>query len=477
MSYESILIDVNPLQKSYGFYIQKNTYWRNYSFDENKTDVLFTSAQKTEVTDSAYEYGDILLEKYRPIKLERSEDLIYGKVDSAINTRYLKVIQNLSQMVYTGYYPLKYWEYGPYYTTYSFNNIEGERIRLGFQTTQNLLKYWRINGHVAYGFGDRVTKYKGLISRYYGFDKWRFFEFEHLNDYKVLSASDNAFQEDNILASLTRRVDPKYTHAISSRFTWSHEWFNGINNSLELKTEKLVPLGDLTYSTPDNDIVDNLRTNTIKFGGRLAIDEKFIRYGFRRLSLGTKNPRLDYAYTHGVKLNGFGYNFDKLEFDLADRYFFGLFGFLDLKLLGGKIWSDLPYPMLLNHQGNDSYYYDNQAFNLMNPFEFVSDQYIRLMVKHNFNGLLTNRLPLINRLKIRSFVFANSIHGTLNKSHESLILLPDGLSSLNEPYLETGFGFDNIFKLLRLDFIWRITNVNSPQVQKFGVTFDIVPTF
>ena len=31
---------------------------------------------------------------------------------------------------------------------------------------------------------------------------------------------------------------------------------------------------------------------------------------------------------------------------------FGLFGFLDLKLLGGKIWSDLPYPMLLNHQGN-----------------------------------------------------------------------------------------------------------------------------
>ena len=477
LSYESILIDVNPLQKSYGFYIQKNTYWRNYSFDENKTDVLFTSAQKTEVTDSAYEYGDVLLEKYRPIKLNNSEDSIYLNVDSAMSTKYLKVIQNLSQMVYTGYYPLKYWEYGPYYTTYSFNNIEGDRIRLGFQTTQNSLKYWRINGHVAYGFGDRTTKYKGLISRYYGFDKWRFFEFEHFNDYKILSASDNAFQEDNILASLTRRVDPRYTHAVSSRFTWSHEWFNGINNSLELKTEKLIPLGNLTYLTPNNETVDNLRTNTIKFGGRLAIDEKFIRYGFRRLSLGTKNPRLDYAYTHGIKFNGFGFEFDKLELDLADRYFFGLFGFLDLKLLGGKIWSDLPYPMLLNHQGNDSYYYDNQAFNLMNPFEFVSDQYISLMVKYNFNGLISNRLPLINRLKIRSFVFANSIYGTLNKGHENLILLPGGLSSLDEPYLETGFGFDNIFKLIRLDFIWRVTNVSSPDIQRFGITFDIVPSF
>jgi hypothetical protein len=99
------------------------------------------------------------------------------------------------------------------------------------------------------------------------------------------------------------------------------------------------------------------------------------------------------------------------------------------------------------------------------------------MVKYNLNGLITNRLPLINRLKIRSFVFANSIHGTLNKNHEDLILLPDGLSSLNEPYLETGFGFDNIFKLIRLDFIWRITNINSPQVQKFGITFDLVPSF
>lgn len=477
LEYESILIDVNPLQKSYGFYIQKHTHWMNYSFDEKQSDIFFTSAQKTEVTDSAYQYGDILLEKYRPKKLATSEKLIYTEVDSAMNTRYLKVIQNLSQMAYTGYYPFKYWEYGPYYTTYSFNNLEGQRVRLGFQTTQNLFKYWRINAHLAHGFGDGVTKYKGLFTKYYGFDKWRFFEFEHLNDYKILSASDNAFQEDNILASLTRRVDPKYTHTIRSRFTWSHEWYNGINNSLELKTEKLIPLGSLIYRTSNNEFVDDLRTYTVKVGGRLAVDEKFVRYGFRRLSLSTRNPRLDYAYTYGMKFNGFGYEFHKLEFDIADRYFFGFFGFLDLKILGGKIWGDVPYPLLLNHQGNDSYYFDNQSFNLMNPFEFASDQYVSVMLKYNFNGLISNRLPLFKRLKIRSFVFANGIYGTLNSSHENIILLPDGLSSLNEPYLETGFGFDNIFKLIRLDFIWRITNINSPQVQKFGVTFDIVPSF
>ena len=477
LEYESILIDVNPLQKSYGFYIQKNTHWMNYSFDENQNDIFFTAAEKTEVRDSAYEYGDVLLEKYRPEKLDTTEKSIYSDIDSAMNTMYLKVIQNLSLMAYTGYYPFKYWEYGPYYTTYSFNNIEGQRLRAGFQTTQNLLKYWRINGHVAHGVGDKITKYKGLVTKYYGFDKWRFIEFEHLNDFKILSASDNAFQEDNILASLTRRVDPRYTHTIRSRFTWSHEWFNGINNSLELKTEKLIPLGSLIYRTSNDQFVDDLRTYTVKFGGRLAVDEKFVRYGFRRLSLSTRNPRLDYSYTYGMKFKGLGYEFHKLEFDIADRYFFGFFGFLDVKFLGGKIWGSVPYPLLLNHQGNDSYYFDNQSFNLMNPFEFASDQYVSLMFKYNFNGLISNRLPLFKRLKIRSFIFANAIYGTLNSNHEDIILLPNGLSSLDEPYLETGFGFDNIFKVIRLDFIWRLTNKTSPQIQTFGITFDIVPSF
>lgn len=477
LKHESILIDVNPLRKSFGFYIQKNTYWMNYSFTGTKEDLFFSATQKTAVSDSAYEFGDELLKKYRPQQLDSAENAIYVNVDSAMNTTYLKVIQNLSQMAYTGYYPFKYWEYGPYYSTYSFNSLEGERLRFGFQTTQNLFKNYRIRGHIAHGLGDEVTKYRALVTKYYGFKKWRYFEFEHLNDYKMLSASDNAFQEDNILASLTRRVDPKYTHTIRSRFSWSHEWFNGVNNFIDLKTEKLIPIGTLTYTKQNNEIINELNIHSVKVGGRLAIDEKFVRYGFRRASLSTRNPRFDYAYTYGGKINGEGQEFHKLELEMADRYFFGYFGFLDMKLFGGKIWGDVPYPLLLNHQGNDSYYFDSEAFNLMNPFEFASDQQLSVMTKYNFNGLIFNRLPLIKRLHLRSFLFANGVYGTLRSDHEDLIVLPDGLSALNEPYLETGFGVDNIFKLVRLDFIWRLTNINTPQVQPFGVTFDIVPTF
>jgi hypothetical protein len=35
----------------------------------------------------------------------------------------------------------------------------------------------------------------------------------------------------------------------------------------------------------------------------------------------------------------------------------------------------LPYPLLILHSGNETFYYDDLAFNTMNFFEFISDRY------------------------------------------------------------------------------------------------------
>lgn len=474
---EKILIDLNPLEKTYGFYIQKNTEWINYDLVSRVDTTDFDLNNIANVEDSAYEKGSERLDALRPIPLSRCDSLIYSKVDSAANTKYLKRIQATSQMLITGYYPFKKWEFGPFYTLYSFNTIEGQRYRAGFVTTPKLFKKLRLRGHLAYGTTDERFKYQIEATKYYGFKKWRYFEFEHLNDYKIISASDNAFMEDNILASLTRRVDPPFTHTIKSRFTWFHEWQPGVSNYLTLKNIKYIPIGILDYKTVNNESLDYLKVHSVTLGGRLAINETFVRAGFRRLSLLTTKPRFDYSFTVGSEINGEGYDFQEFKIKMTDRYFFGFFGFLVLKLEASKIWGDLPYPLLLNHQGNDSYYFDNQAFNMMNPFEFVSDQQVSVMAKYNFDGLIMNRVPLLKKMKLRSFVFANSVYGTLSSSHNNLVLLPETLSPLKEPYLETGFGIENIFKLIRLDFIWRLTNRNSPQAQPFGITFDIVPSF
>lgn len=478
LDFEKTFMDINPFDKTYGFYVKKSTSWLNYKFNSPQPNSFYTNADLIQVADSAYEKGSELLDSLRPIPLSLSESNTYHTIDSAMETGYMKVMKNLSQMVYTGYYPFKYWEYGPYYTTYSWNTIEGQRIRVGFQTTQNVFKKTHLLGHYAYGTGDQTSKYKAQITHFYGMKKqWRFIRYTHLNDYKILSSSDNAFQEDNIFAALTRRTDPKFTHTKRDQLTWLHEWYNGINNSLTLKREEFKPIGTLDYYTPNGTAIDKINLNSFTIAGRLAYQEKFINYGFRRLSLNTRKPAFDYFYSRGFAYKGEGYNYHKAEIRMSDRYYLGFTGFSEVVLSASKVWGSLPYPLLLNHQGNDSYYFDNRAFNLMNPFEFVSDQQVSALVRHNFNGMIFNGVPFLRKLHLRSFIFANGVYGTLNNSHEALVILPDGLSDLQEPYLEAGFGIENIFHAVRLDFIWRLTNNNSPDVQQFGVTFDIVPSF
>lgn len=478
LDHESTFMDLNPFDKAYGFYVKKSTNWIDYKFNDPKENSFYSNADLIQVADSAYSKGAELLDSLRPTSLSVIEKETYHKMDSAMNTGYMKVMKNLSQMVYTGYYPFKYWEYGPYYTTYSWNSLEGQRVRIGFQTTQNVLKRTHLLGHYAYGTGDKKGKYKAQLTQFYGMKKqWRYIRFTHLNDYKILSASDNAFQEDNIMAALTRRTDPKFTHTKRNELSWLHEWYNGINNSITLKSEEFKSLGTLDYITPIGDTLNKINLNSITIGGRFAYQEKFINYGFRRLSLNTRKPAFDYYYTRGFAFQGKGYNYHKAQITMTDRYYLGFSGFSEVVISAAKVWGSLPYPLLLNHQGNDSYYFDNRAFNMMNPFEFVSDQNISAMVRHNFNGMIFNGFPLLRKLHLRSFIFANGVYGTLNNSHEGLVVLPEGLSALNEPYIEAGFGIENIFHAIRLDFIWRLTNNDSPDIQQFGVTFDIVPSF
>jgi hypothetical protein len=51
-----------------------------------------------------------------------------------------------------------------------------------------------------------------------------------------------------------------------------------------------------------------------------------------------------------------------------------------------KCGGHLPYPLLILHSGNETFYYDDLAFNTMNYFEFISDRYARTVRGAPFRG-------------------------------------------------------------------------------------------
>ena len=111
--------------------------------------------------------------------------------------------------------------------------------------------------------------------------------------------------------------------------------------------------------------------------------------------------------------------------------------------------------------------------------EFISDEYASWDVTYFMNGLILNRLPLIKKLKWREVFSFRGMWGNLtdknnpySEGNEGLYQFPEGSYTLgNTPYMEVGVGIENIFKFLRLDYVWRLTYRDHPGIQTKGVRF------
>jgi hypothetical protein len=55
--------------------------------------------------------------------------------------------------------------------------------------------------------------------------------------------------------------------------------------------------------------------------------------------------------------------------------------------------------------GNETFYHDDYAFNLMNYYEFISDEYVSYHVVYHMQGFFLNNIPAVRKLKWRE-VFA-----------------------------------------------------------------------
>jgi hypothetical protein len=139
----------------------------------------------------------------------------------------------------------------------------------------------------------------------------------------------------------------------------------------------------------------------------------------------------------------------------------------------GKIWGTLPYPLLKIHDGNQSFFYDDYASNLMNYYEFISDNWVSASYTHHFDGLLFNKIPLFRKLKWREVAHIRGVYGTLSDKNAQYSLFPGNLRSFSsQPYWEAGVGIENIFKIIRIDAIWRMSHLHddgNPNVPKFGI--------
>ena len=79
-------------------------------------------------------------------------------------------------------------------------------------------------------------------------------------------------------------------------------------------------------------------------------------------------------------------------------------GFSDIRFNASYLYGTLPFPLLIIHPANRTYFYSEYSYNLMNVEEFVSDHYVGLNIDHYFNGFFFNKIPLLKKLRLRELI-------------------------------------------------------------------------
>ena len=293
-------------------------------------------------------------------------------------------------------------------------------------------------------------------------------------DLEQLGQSSTAFSEDNFLSALFRRTpNDKLSLVEGYKIYYDHEWFNGFSSKFTFNQRKMFPVGDLSFDIWDGDSyeeVSAIKTSELSLKIRFAYQEKYVMGEFSRINLGTKYPVFELNATYGVP-GLFASNQEYFRMSFQTKHWFNVFniGWSKYVIEAGKLWGTVPYPLLEIAPGNQTLISDQYAYNLMNYYEFINDEYVSVFYTHHFDGLFFNHVPLLRKLKWREVIHTKGIIGDLTDKNAHFSKFPSYSYSLNKPYFELGAGIENIFKIARIDFIWRLNHFDHPGTQRFGI--------
>ena len=425
-------------------------------------------------------------------ELNKNEAGIYVMIDSIKNVAVYKSWANTMYFLGSGFLPIKHLELGPYYSIYSSNPIEGDRFSLGAWTSNSCSKKIRIGGYGAYGLKDRKFKYAGDVQINVSKIPRKILRFSHRNDIDIHGVDGEAIGEGNSLSGMYRRAVPqKLIHTIETKGYYESYWKGGWAGKVEFKQRQLSPYpfreanGTLFkfkyYSSEEsNSVIDTTTSNTsFSFKLRYAYKEKFVEGNFSRTSLGSKYPIIEAKYTTGLKgvLTG-KYNYQRLDLSLKHYVRTNPIGWIDYQISAGKIFGQLPYLLLHVFPGNETYFLGNSFFNSMNRYEFAADTYASIMIEHHWDGFILNKVPLIKKLNWRTVGSFKAAIGSMTSSNQKMNQLnayhdeeinASGFKVPTRPYLEAGVGIENIFRIIRIDGVWRLSHLENKTVAPFSL--------
>ena len=501
---ESLVTEFKIVNAVNGFYANRQVAYRNYSFDESAEAEAIHKEKSPVIEDKLATLRDsIFWAENRINEVTEKEQSVKAMMEQLRNNPVYYWLEKGVTFLFTGWVPLREKNppvfYGPVNTSISYNALEGTRLRTGAMTSAYLHPHLFGRFFVAYGLKDNKLKYMGEME--YSFNKKR----EHPNEFPIhslrLNYENDIYQygqnymhtnKDNMFLTIKRKEDNKIGYVRKAEFTYTQEFHNHFSYALTLRNRidistHLIPFEQATTTDgiTTNNFVNNLRQSEVELNLRYAPNEKFLQTKWNRHSVLPEHPVYTLSHKVGIKgVAGSELNYQHTELGFKKRFWFSAFGYTDCTLKAGKVWNKVPFPLLIIPNANLSYTIQKESYALMNAMEFFNDEYASWDLTYYMNGIIFNRLPLIRKFNWREVVGFKGMFGNLSDKNR-----PDNMNTgelfkfpyENEnyhflgktPYMELSLGVENIFRVLRIDYVRRLTYRDYPGIDKEGVRIQL----
>ncbi|MBO2010602.1 DUF5686 and carboxypeptidase-like regulatory domain-containing protein [Hymenobacter negativus] len=422
-------------------------------------------------------------DQHRPDTLSLSERQTFAVLDSAKSLPSVRNVLDWVDLLVNGYKRVGKFDLGPIANAYANNDFEGNRFRFGFRTTPDISRNWVTQAYVAYGTKDGRFKYGARTSYIAERRHWTVFTGEFKHDVEQAALLDNDFLDNNnlfVAASRWGRFrQGKPVLRDLTALSVQRDLFHGFTQTLTLRYQNIEPLFDIRHRPGPNmpPVSDAPESNGLHLSelvseSRYAPDENLVQSENRRRAVGLKRwPVFGLRYTLGaIDWNQGNFMYHKFNLSIVHSLSVGQLGRLTYRAEGNYIPTALPYFILKTPLGNQTPFYNANAFNLMNYFEFITDRSATLRLDHHFEGLFVNSIPGLRSLNWRLVATGNVLYGKLSdRSRRINGDSPDLPGPISTPYIEVGYGIENIFKFVRVDFIHRLTYRDAPGTSNFGI--------
>lgn len=471
------------------FYVTRRISYRSHSFERPadadsifslpanespersmKRDSVFWAQEATRPLPEGENMTHMLMQRMR------QKPIVYWgeKVLHAITENYIPIGKNSK------------FDPGPITSIASYNSLEGLRLRGGGMTTANLSRHWFGRGYIAHGFKDHRWKYGAEVE--YTFEPRQYHSREfpihslrlsHRYDVDRLGTRTPHTSSDNAVLSLQRMSDPHYSYLRETNLKYTLELLCNFSVTADISHRQQNRSRFLSFIRPDGTEMPHYSMTEFAVTLGYAPGARYLQSRNGRAYVDSEVPVFSLTHRFAPKgVAGSRYGLNRTELSVSKQFDLFIAGRLYLDIAAGHVWGSSPFTELLIPHANLSYTIQRGTFALMNPMEFINTSFVSWHATWQLRGALLNLIPVVRRAGLREVVSFCGLLGHRSRRAEPTLanmlpLLPADINTTQmsgRPYMEISAGLTNIFKLFRVDYVWRLSYRDVPYpIDRHGI--------